>query len=269
MTAGSTDKPDLAPQPAEGRDGAYWAKSVGKLSLAQVPAGAVNLNVAGRRVVGPIQGFGQMWQKTFRVRLEGASVTPAEAIRAWKEHFSRFWPKGASFYAPLAGIAPGEVALFTLSPLPGPVSLSSGVLVIYSDEVSFTFMTPEGHMLAAWITFSAFADNAVTVVQAQALERANDPLYEFMATLGGHRMNSLFWEQTLRNLAAHFGVAGQVQTQVVCVDARRQWSKASNIWHNAGIRCGLYAAGAPLRWLAKPFRHPAMPRLRPPSVGTR
>ena len=82
-------------------------------------------------------------------------------------------------------------------------------------------------------------------------------------------MNSLFWEQMLRNLAAHFGVAGQVQTQVVCVDARRQWSKASNIWHNAGIRCGLYAAGAPLRWLAKPFRQPAMPRLRPPSVDSR
>ena len=137
---------------------AYWAKPVGKLSLAQVPAGAANLNVAGRRVVGPIQGFGQMWQKTFRVRLEGASVSPAEAIRAWKEHFPRFWPKGASFYAPLAGIAPGEVALLTLSPLPGPVRLSSGVLVIYADAESFTFMTPEGHLLAAWITFRAFAE---------------------------------------------------------------------------------------------------------------
>src|SRR6266700_5228195 len=169
MAAGSANQPDTARQAAEGRDGGYWAKPVDKLRLSTTPTGATNLNVVGRRVVGPIQGFGQMWQKTFRVRLEGASVTPAEAIRAWKEHFSRFWPKGASFYAPLAGIAPGEVGLFTLSPLPGPVRLSSGVLVIYADDESFTFMTPEGHLLAAWITFSAFADGGVTVVQAQAL----------------------------------------------------------------------------------------------------
>jgi hypothetical protein len=29
------------------------------------------------------------------------------------------------------------------------------VLVIYADAESFTFMTPEGHALSAWITFSA------------------------------------------------------------------------------------------------------------------
>jgi hypothetical protein len=40
----------------------------------------VDINL-GRR-----QGFGQLWQKTFRVRLSGASVTPAEVIRVWKEH---------------------------------------------------------------------------------------------------------------------------------------------------------------------------------------
>jgi hypothetical protein len=259
MTAGSTNQPPLARKLPEGRDAAYWAKPVGKLSLAQVQAGAVNINVAGRRVVGPIQGFGQMWQKTFRVRLEGASVTPAEAIRAWKDDFPRFWPKGASFYAPLAGIAPGEVGLFTLSPMRGPVRLSSGVLVIYADDESFTFMTPEGHMLAAWITFSATEEDGVTVVQAQALERANDPLYELAGALGGDRANNLFWEQTLRNLAAHFGVAGQVHTQVACVDPRRQWSHASNIWHNAGLRSGLHTVIAPLRWIAKPFRKGVSP----------
>jgi hypothetical protein len=242
-----------------GRDRAYWAKPVGTLTPPQVAAGAVSLNVTGRRVVGPIQGFGQMWQKTFRVRLEGAGVSPAEAIRAWKDHFSRFWPPGASFYAPLAGIAPGEVGLLTLSPLPGPVRLSSGVLVIYADDESFTFMTPEGHLLAAWITFSAFVEGETTVLQAQALERANDPLYELVGALGGGRANNLFWEQTLRNLAAHFGVDGQVETQVVCVDPRRQWSKATNIWHNAGIRSSLYAVAAPLRWIARPFRPPVSP----------
>ena len=32
--------------------------------------------VTGRRVAGPVQGFGQMWQKTFRVRLAATSHPP-------------------------------------------------------------------------------------------------------------------------------------------------------------------------------------------------
>ena len=46
-------------------------------------------------------------------------------------------------------------------------------------------------------------------------------------------MNKRFWERTLRNLAAHFGVEAQVQTQVVCVDRGWQWSRAGNVWQNA------------------------------------
>jgi hypothetical protein len=235
----------------ESRDEAYWAKPVRRLNVSSSPFGALNLNVQGRRVVGPLQGFGQLWQKTFRVRLAGVSVTPAEVIRIWKERYSSFWPAGSHFYAPLAGIAPGEVALISLSPLPGPVRLSTGVMVLYADDESFTLMTPEGHVLAGWITFSAALDNGETVVQVQALERTNDPLYEIGALIIGHRMNSRFWEQTLRNLAAHFGVEAAVQTQVVCVDRRWQWSRAGNLWQNAGLRSGLYQALAPLRW----FRH--------------
>ena len=38
------------------------------------------------------------------------------------------------------------------------------------DDESFTFMTPEGHTLSAWITFSARREGDVTIAQAQALE---------------------------------------------------------------------------------------------------
>jgi len=48
------------------------------LRVSEVPAGAVNLNVEGRRVVGALQGFGQLWQKTYSVRLAGVEVTPEE-----------------------------------------------------------------------------------------------------------------------------------------------------------------------------------------------
>jgi hypothetical protein len=109
-------------------------------------------------------------------------------------------------------------------------------------------MTPEGHMLAAWITFSAFrAPDGTVVAQAQALERASDPLFELGLMLGGHRVNSRFWKATLSNVADHFGGAPEVETEVTCVDERRQWRHVGNVRHNAGIRSMLFRAGAPLR----------------------
>ena len=36
--------------------------------------------------------------------------------------------------------------------------------------------------------------------------------------------------------------------QTVCVDRGRQWSRATNIWHNAGIRSGIYMTAAPSAW---------------------
>jgi hypothetical protein len=225
------------------RDAAFWAKNVTTLKLGEVPAEAVNLNVTGRRVVGPVQGFGKMWQKTMRVELTGADVAPAEVIKTWKAEFQRFWPERNWFYAPLEGIAPGEVALLNLG-LPGRMKLSTGVLVLYADEESFTLMTPEGHMLAGWITFSAERVDGVTVVQIQAL-------YELGYVFGGNRLNSRFWVQTAENLARHFGVEPTVESQVVCVDRRRQWGKAGNLSKNAAVRTFVWTLGTPVRWVRR------------------
>jgi len=233
---------------------AAWATPVSRLKLSAAPAGAVNLNVDGRQLTGPLKGFGQLWQKTYKVRLSGAAVMPAEVIQVWKAEFPSFWPEGNHFYASLTGIRPGEVALLNLAgpggmTAPGglPV-ISTGVMVIYSDDESFSFMTPQGHMFAAMITFSADEDDGVTVVQVQALVRASDPIYELAFRLGfGHRTEDAFWRQTLENLSRRFGVQGQVQQEVICVDTRVQWSEARNIWHNAAIRTALYTPVAMLR----------------------
>ncbi|HEY8800035.1 MAG TPA: hypothetical protein VIM20_05500, partial [Candidatus Limnocylindrales bacterium] len=156
--------------PPTNRDAANWAGPVDRLSAAGV-AGAKDDAVTGKRLSGPLQGFGQLWQKTFTVRLDGTDISPTDLIALWKDRFPTFWPKGQQFYAPLSGIAPGEVALLEIAPVPGaPVRLSTGVLVVYADDESFTFMTPEGHTLSAWITFSARRDGDVTIAQAQALE---------------------------------------------------------------------------------------------------
>ncbi len=248
-TGRPSDGPTEAP-PTAATTASNWAAPVSRLEVGAVPTDALNLNVAGRRLAGPVQGFGQLWQKTYRVRLTGADVTPREIIRNWKEHFGDFWPKGNHFFGPLTSLQPGEVALLNLA-LPGKMTLSTGVLVIFADDESFAFMTPEGHQFASWITFSSYADGVVPVVQIQALLRASDPLYELSMPLVAHRTEDRFWNDTLRALAARFGVSdATVEMQRVCVDRRRQWRYAGNIRHNAAIRTTLYKLAHPRTWFA-------------------
>jgi hypothetical protein len=232
-------------------DAAYWAKPTRTLTTKDVPPGATDLNVTGRRLHGAAAGFGKLWQKTFRVRLEGATVTPEEVIRVWKERFGDFWPKGQQMFLPAAGIAPGEVGLINARTMPGAPVMATGVLVIYADDESFSFMAPEGHPFAGPLTFSAFADAGVTVAQVQELTRASDPLWELglMLPVLGERMQNDVWRTTLRNLAKNWGVDAPVEAKLVVVDPRRQWSNAKNIWQNAAIRSTVYAFGAPVRRL--------------------
>ena len=164
--------------PDERRDEDNWAKPVSEFHVAhELPPDAINLNVEGRRVAGVAGGFGQMWQKTYRVRMRGSNVTPEGVIAAWKTHFPDFWPKKARFFAPMAEISPGDVALLNMK-IGGGVKMSTGVLVLYADDRSFSFLMPEGGMFNGMITFSATESEGATVAQAQALIRAQDPLYE-------------------------------------------------------------------------------------------
>ena len=240
-----------ATDPTPRRDRDSWARPVDR--LATTASGAGLDTVTGRRVAGPLQGFGQLWQKTFRVRLDGVATTPEEVVARWKDAFPTFWPKGASFYRPLAGITPGEVALLEVQAVPGaPIRMSTGVMVIYADAESFTFMTPEGHALSAWITFSASRDGDTTVVQVQALERTADPFIELSYMFGANRMNDRFWETTLGNLGRSFGVVDPVvETTKVCVDRRRQWRYVRNVRHSPAISMAIGTMTAPARWLRR------------------
>ena len=229
-----------------------WAKPVDTLTAAGAPAEAANL-VDGKRLVSPVQGFGKMWQKTYRVELDGVQCSPAEVISEWKANFASFWPDQNWFYGPLTGIAPGEVAVLNLT-MPGRLKLSTGVFVLYADEESFTFMTPQGHMFSGWITFSASEAGGLTTAQVHILMRAHDPLSELGLTFGGHRLEDRFWQKTLEALASHLGAEGEVEKEVVCVDRRRQWSRAANVWQSSAIRSGTYAATAPARALMRSLR---------------
>ncbi|MDQ1705096.1 MAG: hypothetical protein QOF18_1462 [Frankiaceae bacterium] len=224
------------------RDAGHWAPNVTRLTV-DADRAAVGFNVAGKRVTGPQQGFGRLWQRTYTTQL-GSVVGPQRLISEWKAHFGEFWTKGNRFHGLL--ITPGEVAPIAVNTGAG-LKLSTGVLVLYADDESFTFMTPEGHMFAGWITFSAFADAAGTAARIQVLIRPNDPIFELGWPVM-KRMEDRFWMATLRNVAAHFGVLdAAVEERTVLVDKHRIWHNARNVWHNAGIRSVLHLLTAPVR----------------------
>jgi hypothetical protein len=216
----------------EPRDKGNWADHVEHFASEGLPEGARSDTVAGRRLMSPLQGFGQMWQKTYRIPVPGH--TPEEVISTWKAEYGRFWPTYNKFYAPIAGIKPGEIGL--IKGASGPVRLSTGVMVLYADDVSFTYMTPEGHPFAGWITFSADEEDGVTHAQVLALLRANDPVYELGFIFGGNRQEDRMWQHTLRSLAEYLGAPGEATTTKIKVDRKRQWRRFGNIRHNSAIR---------------------------------
>jgi hypothetical protein len=74
---------------SEPRDAENWAKPIDEFKVGEVVEGAVTGNVEGRKPTGPLQGFGQLWQKTYEAVIPGP--TPEEVISTWKEHFGDFW----------------------------------------------------------------------------------------------------------------------------------------------------------------------------------
>jgi hypothetical protein len=246
------------PEALPPRDANHWAKPVDRLHVQGIPDQAHNLNVEGRQLTGPLKGFGQMWKRTYKVRLAGVDTTPEAVIAAWKQNFQKFWLRGNRFYGTDKGIAPGEVAVLNLA---GPLNVTgpgdepliyTGIRVIYADDVSFSFMTPEGHIVAGMNTFSAFIDDGAVVAQVQCLVRPSDPLYEISARMGVlYRTEDNFWRHTVEALGAHFGVTSQAIITTELIDPSVQWSAAGAVWHNAAVRTGLHMLGAPFRWIGK------------------
>lgn len=216
-----------------------WAAPAGRLSVAHVPEGAVSLNVDGFGVAGPVQGFGRLWEKTYRMRLAGIDAGTRDVITALKENFPRFQPAQNRFYPLPAGIAPGEIVLINASTPAGP--LYTGVRVLYADDESFTFMTPQGHPEAGWVSFSAYEEEGAVIARVQGFARASDPLYELGFELMGAREQERIWKHVLSSLGRHFGIEGYVSVEKSCVGNDYQWERAGNVRHNAQIRSMGYA----------------------------
>ena len=234
---------------ANARDTSYWAKPVVRLNVPAMPSEAININMNGRRVVGPVDGFGQLWQKTYRLEVRRPSLTPEDIIETLKHNFPSFQPSYNRFYPTEKGIQPGEVVAIDSSTPGGPVS--TGVMVLYADERSFTFITPQGHPESGWVSFRAFETNNQVIAQILGLARANDPVYELAFRTVGSKMQAEIWIHVLTSLAAYLGIPAEVAFEAICVDPQMQWSQASNVWYNAQIRTMLYM---PFLWLKRATR---------------
>jgi anti-anti-sigma factor len=211
-----------------------WAEPVERLNLAEIPDGARNLNVQGRRLFGPLQGFGQLWQKTYRISLRATNLTPQEVIATWKLSVPKLKPSTKRFFPSALGITPNALVLIDAQTPGGPIS--TGVMVLYAGAESFTLMTPAGHPEAGWVTFSSYVEEGCTFAQVQVLARAGDPLYELAFLLAGSKLQDDIWNHVLMALAAELGTSGEVKMDKKLLDPKLQWERASNIWYNAQLR---------------------------------
>jgi hypothetical protein len=99
------------------------------------------------------------------------------------------------------------------------MKLSTGVMVLYADEESFTLMTPQGHMFAGWITFSATSATARRSPRPRC-SCARRTRLRAGPDAGGHKQEDRFWNETLANVAAHFGEPGARSTPRSCASTR-------------------------------------------------
>jgi len=213
---------------------AGWAPKVERLQVREKPEGAFTKNMDKRRVIGQLQGFGPMWEKTYWLTIKKPGLKLEDVTKAMQEHFLEFQPPENSFYPTSKGIAPGEM-IFIDSRTPGGI-VSTGVMVLYIDDRSFTFITPQGHPEAGWITFSVEERNDSIYVQIQGLVRASDPFFEVAFTIAGSKFQETIWKHVLSSLAKYLGVEDNVQMKKYRPAIDLQWSKSGNIWYNSHIR---------------------------------
>jgi anti-anti-sigma factor len=213
---------------------AGWATTVSKLRVTEKPEGALAKNMDGRRVIGQLQGFGPMWEKTYWIEIKKPGIKKQDIMLAMREHFIEFQMPENSFYPTSKGIAPSEM-IFIDSKTPGGI-VSTGVMVLYMDDRSFSLITPRGHPEAGWITFSVDERENSVYVQIQGLVRSSDPFFEVAFSIAGSKFQETIWKHVLSSLAKYLGVEENVEMKKYRPATNLQWSKAGNIWYNSQIR---------------------------------
>ena len=86
------------PEPTVPRDARHWAAKVDRLQVG-TREGVRGTNVAGKRLTGPVQGFGKLWQKTYSVDI-GSEVSLRTRSRSGRRTSLSSGPRGTASRAP-------------------------------------------------------------------------------------------------------------------------------------------------------------------------
>ena len=213
---------------------AGWAPYIEKIKVTEKPEGAMIKNMDNHRLQPQINGFGKMWQKTFWLMIDKPELTPEDVIKKLMQNFVVFQIPENFFYPTSKGLAPGAL-VFIDSKTQGGI-VSTGVYVLYADTTSFTYITPQGHPEAGWITFSAKRQDGKIRLQIQGLVRASDPFYELAYALAGQAFQEKIWLNVLTQMAKHLDIEDNGQMVKYKPDDNWQWGRAGNIWYNAQLR---------------------------------
>jgi anti-anti-sigma regulatory factor len=213
---------------------AGWAPYIERISITEKPKGAMLRNMDNRRLQPQISGFGKMWQKTFWLMIDKPELTPKDVITKLMQNFVVFQIPENFFYPTSKGLSPGAL-VFIDSKTPGGI-VSTGIYVIYVDDTSFTYITPQGHPEAGWITFSAREQDGKIRLQIQGLVRASDPFYEIAYAIAGQAFQEKIWLNVLTQMAKHLAIDDNGQMVKYKPADYWQWGRVGNIWYNAQLR---------------------------------
>ena len=212
-------------------NGKEWAEYYGPVTSAEAPEGA-GPNVIGRRMSGPLRGFGKLWRKCYEVTLQGLSSKAGDLTSILAEKLGQFWPPGNELLLPSDGLKPGAVGAIAIR-MPGAGHLYTGLRTIHFGANSFTFSTLEGHMASGWITFSVSERGGCPVVNIISLARTGDPLFEVGFHLFGHKAQEDFWKGTLTRFAEYLGAKPRVAVSKEAVDNKLRWDGLYSLSRNA------------------------------------
>ena len=241
---------------AAARDATNWAKPVSTLNVAEVPEGAIEPQRRGQAAREPDPGLRQDVAEDLPGAPAARDACAGRADRRPGSSASRSSGRRATT-STRRSPASRPVRSRCSTDAARQMKLSTGVMVLYADEESFTLMTPQGHMFAGWITFSATRARRRDGRQAQVLMRASDPIFELGPGDGRPPPGGPVLGATRSaNVAAHFGEPeARGRRPRSCASTRkRQWSQWRNVWHSSAIRSTLYMVGAPAARGEEPVR---------------
>ncbi|RMG86528.1 MAG: anti-sigma factor antagonist, partial [Candidatus Dadabacteria bacterium] len=108
-----------------------WAPLLGPARFqGEPPAGFLPRLVEGLPVQTPFTGFGEVWHKTYEIRLPGAGASVRRLAEELRTHLGELWPDGADLWLPGGEVVPGAVGLIRIR-LPGGAPLVTGIRILH------------------------------------------------------------------------------------------------------------------------------------------